>query len=173
MTTLHLGVLDVAYSNAPTASARVTSNKATLRRLNSKTPPKAARTSNGAFKTTGDVAAILEAKYHVMDAFFTAHQDEVIGYLEKGIEGALQNLALGAPGGNVSFSAEAESEIETRFRQFLSLREMDHLNYPGVPTRAAQLGVSHRFAHPYARRGSRPSFIDTGLYQASFRAWID
>jgi hypothetical protein len=34
-------------------------------------------------------------------------------------------------------------------------------------------GVNHRFMHPYARRPSRPSFIDTGLYVANFTAWVD
>jgi hypothetical protein len=38
---------------------------------------------------------------------------------------------------------------------------------------AALHGVSHRFKHPYARRARRPSFIDTGLYQNSFAAWVD
>jgi len=41
--------------------------------------------------------------------------------------------------------------------------------------------VSHRFANPthrrvkgagLVRRAPRPSFIDTGLYQASFKAWV-
>lgn len=171
-TTLHLGVVDVGYSDAPIAPARAKSNKATLRRLNSKNPPQAPRTGSNSFKTTGDVAEILEAKYHVMQIFFNLHQDFIVGELEASLEGALQNLSLGAPR-SISISAEAESAIENQFRQFLALREMDGLGYPGVPTKASLRGVSHRFAHPYARRASRPSFIDTGLYQASFRAWMD
>jgi len=173
MTTLHLGVLDVAYSDAPAAPARAKSNAATLRRLSSKNPPKAPRTRSNRFKTTGDVAAILESKYHVMEIFFNLHQDFVVDELKSSMEGALQNLALGAPGNSVSFSAEAESAIEHDFRQFISLREMDGLGYPGIPTKASLKGVSHRFTHPYAKRGSRPSFIDTGLYQASFKVWVD
>jgi len=48
---------------------------------------------------------------------------------------------------------------------------METLGYPGVPTRAALMGVNSRLKK---RRGKRrPSFRDTGLYQASFMAWVD
>jgi hypothetical protein len=108
-----------------------------------------------------------------MEIFFNLHQDFIVGELKDSLQGALGNLMMGAPAQSTSFSAEATSAIENDFRMFLSLREMDDINYPGVPTRAALRGVSHRFAHPYARRASRPSFVDTGLFMASFRAWMD
>lgn len=174
LTIIHLGVVDVAYSAAPAISVKAQSNKTTLRRRKSKKPQPAPKTSaSGSFKTTGDVADILEAKYHVMEIFFELHENFIIGELKTSMEGALQNLALGAPPGSISLTAEAQSSIENDFRMFLGLREMDGLGYPGVPTQAALDGVSHRFLHPYAKRASRPSFIDTGLYQASFRAWVD
>jgi hypothetical protein len=85
------------------------------------------------------------------------------------LEGQLENLIMGAPQNSIRYD-QAGSAIENMFRNFLDLREMDGM--PGVPTAAAEHGVSHRFKHPYAKRASRPSFIDTGLYQASFVAEV-
>jgi hypothetical protein len=66
------------------------------------------------------------------------------------------------------------AEIEERFKDFLSLQEMDKLGVPGVPTEAAKKGKSSRFKRRRSKGGApRPSFIDTGLYQSSFKAWVD
>lgn len=166
--TIHLGVVDVSYSDsnyAPTSSPKRRIGQARRGKANA---PKG-NTNN---QTTGDVAEILEAKYHIMEIFADLHEDLIVKAYEDAMEGALQNLAAGAPP-TISVTAQAETDIETRFRQFLSNREMDATATPGVPTRAAMRGVSHRFAHPYARRASRPSFIDTGLYQINFAVWTD
>ena len=50
---------------------------------------------------------------------------------------------------------------------------LDHEEH-GIKTTAARRGVSHLLPRPYARSNPpRPSFIDTGLYRASFRAWTE
>ena len=145
---LHLGVIDVTY-HLPTGKGR--------RRRS-----RAGRTS------TGDVANFLEKRYGVMETFFSVHSRDVVQAMESSLSGALENLLLGAPTTGTSFGA-ATSEVERQFRQFLSNREMDGL--PGVPTQAAQRGVNRRLK---VRRGAmRPSYIDTGLYQQSFTAWVD
>jgi hypothetical protein len=70
--------------------------------------------------------------------------------------------------------ARGMGKIEQRFRDFISLREVERVGIPGVPTKAALRGISHRLLHPYARSNQRrPSFRDTGLYMNSFRAWVD
>jgi hypothetical protein len=166
VTTLHLGVIEVPYSDASYAAAPKGKRLGRAKRGN----PAAPRGSNQ--QTTGDVAQLLEDKYHIMETFFELHENDIAGMFERSAEGALQNLMAGAPG-TISITAEAESEIEARFRQFLSNREMDATGTAGVPTRAARLGVSHRFLHPYARRSSRPSFIDTSLYVSNFHVWSD
>jgi hypothetical protein len=56
---------------------------------------------------------------------------------------------------------------------FLSSQEAEKVGIPGTPTQAALRGVNHRRRHPYRRSNPRrPSFIDSGLYEASMRAWI-
>jgi hypothetical protein len=69
-------------------------------------------------------------------------------------------------------SVKETDKIEAKFRQNLSSRKYDGV-IPGVPTTAAQRGISHLQQRPYAKRSSRPSFVDTGMYQRSFRAWVE
>jgi len=145
MTTLHLGVMDQPYDN-----------------------------SLGA--TTGSVAEILEEKYHVMEVFFESRIDDVTDALEKSIQGALDALDMGAPVENIDPFGSATADIEAAFRHFLDSQEIERLGIPGVPTQAALDGVSHRFKKPKGKKGAkrapRPSFIDTGLYEASMKAWF-
>lgn len=150
MTTLHLGVIDIPYSQAPN--------------------PRQRRPRSNV--TTGDVAGWLEDRYHVMELFFEEHASDVVApALEKSVAGAITSLMSGAPVTIDPFGS-ATSKIEDAFKQFLSTGEAERLGIPGVPTQAALRGVNHRMARPYARRASRPSFIDTGLYQSTFKAWF-
>lgn len=141
MTTLHLGVADVPYQIG----------------------------RNG--KTTGDVAEILEAKYHVMERFWNRHGPDFVDGLVAGQVQAMEAAITGRP---VTVDTRSVlSEMQHEFRRFISTREVERVGIKGVPTQAALKGVSHRRKHPYAGRNPRrPSFRDSGLYMASFRAWI-
>ena len=109
-----------------------------------------------------------------MEVFFeTFGADKIAELAGVAIAGAIEDVAAGRPPDRIVPTAEAESEIEAKFRSFLSEQKMDGIGIPGVPTQAALNGVSHRFLHPYAKRPERPSFIDTGLYQANFKAWFE
>lgn len=123
-------------------------------------------------KTTGDVAEILEEKYHVMEHFSQLHGEEIATAVGEALEGSLETMLIGGKWDKNAF-ASAESEIENMFRKMLSEKELDKLGYPGIPTQAALKGVSHRRKRPYVRRGPRPSFLDTTLFSTSFRAWTD
>lgn len=158
---LHLGVLDMPYADAPKKHQR-----------------KSGGTPN---ETTGDVAEILEAKYGVMEQFYKAHEQDIATSLESSIAGALENL-LASKGSSLTKQilagtstglAQAESEIKDKFSNFLSNKEVETLGIAGVPTQAALDGVNHRLKHPYKKRPARASFIDTGLYETSFRAWVE
>lgn len=120
--------------------------------------------------TTGDVAQILETKYGIMAAFYRVHGQEVAADIEKSLGGALEALMMGQ---SIDPWGRATQSIERRFRDFISSREAERVGIPGAPTLAAIRGVNHRLAHPYARSNPRrPSFRDTGLYEASFRSWV-
>lgn len=121
--------------------------------------------------TTYDVAQILERKYGVMQAYYTAHANEIAHWVEDSLAGALESLAMG---GKVDPWGSATQKIAGGFRQFISSMEAERVGIPGTPTRAAVRGVNHRFKRPYSRKNPRrPSFRDTGLYMASVRSWID
>ena len=141
---LHLGVMDVPYKEG----------------------------SNSNTKTTGDVAEILETKYNVMAVFYEEHAAQISDWLAESVADQVEAMMGGAPAPSDPFQ-DGTQNIEARFKDFLALREMDSLGIPGVPTRAAQMGVSHRFKHPYAKRAPRPSFIDTSLYVSSMKVWVE
>lgn len=124
--------------------------------------------------TTGEVAQILEDNYGVMQTFVdTIGQDSIAKVLERSVVNAVEAMVMGSNSASINLTAEGEGEIEGAFRQFLEQQDMDG-RVDGVPTKASLAGVSHRFKKPTAAaNSSRPSFIDTGRFSASFRAWTD
>jgi hypothetical protein len=149
---LHLGVIELPYVDAPTPGR------------------KRSRKRRASTVTTGDVAGWLENRYGVMQAFATVHEKDVAADLEKSVVGALESFMLGAPAQLDPFGS-ATSSIEDRFKQFLSTREVETVGIPGVPTQAALMGINRRLKS--GRGPRRPSFIDTSLYQSSFKAWVE
>jgi hypothetical protein len=122
--------------------------------------------------TAEDVAAILESKYKIIDTFTEMYaaqiQYTILSQFEK-VAGDV--LSGGRRRGDLgSILKPATKQIEVMFRQFLDKEEMNG-RAPGVPTKAALAGVRHGRGSK-TRTGSRPSFIDTGIYRASFRAWV-
>lgn len=171
MPTLHLGVLDVAYSTAHTGD-----------------PGKNDTT------TTFEVAEKLEEKYHVMQTFFDSRKQKIADYLAESVANSINDLIRGRQieaissatfenkfhGIKVNYERSsltygADQRIETEFRRFIFANEMQKMaiGTTGAPVSMAALrGVNHRFKRPYAKRNkARPAFVDTGLYVNSFRAW--
>jgi hypothetical protein len=171
MTTLHLGVVDIPYVDGPAAIKKLVSRIGRRRDRTLDENTEGLGSKRGV--TTGDVAGWLEDRYHIMELFFEAHHDDITRLLTESIAGQLENLLAGAPFNDLNPLAGGTEEIENLFRKFLSDREVEGLGIPGVPTQAALDGVSARFKSGYNPKGRRPSFIDTGLYEASFRAWSD
>ena len=163
---LTLGVLDVPYP-APEADPPVLTAKQARRRRRADV-----RAAFGVQEsvTTGDVAQVLEARYHVMETFYELHAQEIADDITVSLKNSLEDaISGGGPIGNYQLS-DSESFIQAEFVKFIDSKEMEGLGIPGVPTQAALDGVNHRMKHPYAKRAPRPSFRDTGLYSQSFRA---
>jgi hypothetical protein len=151
---LMLGVVDVAYSDSDGAT------------------------------TTGDVAGYLEDEYHVMRTFLELYEDQIGEFLADAMVGEIESLAQGKPvaifgrdietqlGNRVIAGQSVNGKIEEAFRNFLDAREWQGTS--GQTVQAADDGVNHRKKHPYANANkARPAFVDSGLYQASFRAWLE
>jgi hypothetical protein len=120
--------------------------------------------------TTVTVAMALEERYHVLETFVEHHTADIGEAVNNSIEGALENLHMGMPMGD-PFS-EAGQEIASGFRTFLMTAEIETLGVEGVPTQASIDRQSLRFKNKHGN-APRPSFVDTGTYEASMRAWIE
>jgi hypothetical protein len=148
---LHFGVFDVPYRLAPSRRQRK---------------------ARAGTVTTSDVAGFLENKYGLMEAFFESQKDGIVGDLEEGLQGVLESFLMGAPPQLDAFGSGV-AKIEDRFKQFLSTQKAEQVGIPGVPTEAALAGVNPRLKRPHAKGNPRrPSFIATGLFQSSFKAWV-
>lgn len=167
---LILGNVDIPYSYDVKEIASKKRNVKKSRKLKSRLKG-SIYGAEGTAVTTGDVANWLEDKYHPYRVFVEIHENEIGQYLVDSIEGAFDTFLQTGKVPLSAFSA-AESQIETRFREFIVNKEMDSLGYPGVPTKAALHGVSHRKKHPYKKRAPRPSFLDTGLYVSTAAAEV-
>lgn len=153
MPKLLLGVVDVAYSDGEGA------------------------------KTTGEVAGYLEDEYHIMCTFLESYEDKIGEFLADAMVGEIEALAQGKPvlifgkdvetqlGDRVISGSSVNGKIEEAFRDFLDAREWKQTS--GQAVDAADQGINHRKSQPYKKRNARPEFVDTGLYQASFRAWLE
>lgn len=158
---LHFGVIEQPYTSYDAGRKAADPKR---RRAKAPVVKHAARTVS-----TGQVAEWLEDRYHVMEVFYESDAG-AMPLLKQSLQDALEDVLMGAPVGANPFLG-ATSEIQARFKQFISGRAMEMLGIPGVPTEAALMGVNHRLKR---RRGPRrPSFRDTGLYEASFQAWVD
>ncbi|WP_260426974.1 hypothetical protein [Burkholderia cenocepacia] len=142
MPTLYLGVIDVAYTGAGAKPG----------------------------VTTGDVATFIEDEYHVMRVFLEMYEEEIGDLLANEIAGEIESIAQGKPVGRLALDVST-GKIGELFRDFLDAREWKQASAQAVA--AADEGVNHRKKRPYASENpARAEFIDTGLYQASFRAWV-
>lgn len=136
---LHLGVLDVSYSE------------------------------HGRPTTTGDVAEILEERYGVMETFAELYESQMADIVVGDLLALVEAQQHGAP---PPINEISMSKIDHLFRDYLDRGEWEQKS-GNTATMAAQRGVSHRKKRPYvAKNKMRPSFIDTGTYQRSFRAWV-
>jgi len=121
--------------------------------------------------TTGDVAEHLEDKYHIMRSFVELHEDEIAEAMAKDMAGLIESVQMG---GKTDFKLPgAMQSIQNQFRRFLTQGEMQRLMPATQPIAAADAGVNHRKKRPYVKKNkARAAFVDTGLYRASFRAWM-
>jgi len=119
--------------------------------------------------TTYGVAMILEDKYGLFSKFAESNIKNISSHLTDSVAGALETVLQGGKVKNPF--ASAESAIDKDFRHFLDIEQMAKLGVEGVPTKAALMGKSIRFKRKVGPR--RPSFIDSGVLQASFKSWVD
>ena len=116
--------------------------------------------------STGEVASILEAKYHVMRTFVELHEQEICDTLTAQMGSMLEDAKTGAP---IAFGVIRFPKIEEEFNRYLDLGEWEATS--GQPTQAAIDRKSLRKkSGEYATQ--RPSFLDSGKYAESIAIWV-
>jgi hypothetical protein len=139
--------------------------------------------------TTGSVATQLEENYGLFSAFYETKKDQITHLIEEDVDIAIEALINGSALKNPF--GDSTSTIDILFKDFLSTQEAERVLAPGknglpVPTKAALEGKSLRlkggkkirkvkkgqeYQNYYGNR--RPSFIDSGVFEASFKAWVE
>jgi hypothetical protein len=147
---LVLGVIDVPYEDGKTTTGDVADAT-----------------------TTGDVAEILEGKYHVMEIFYLERREQIEALIAGQAAAALQNLLTGSMQyGDPIF--DVTQQIDELFRDFLDADEISAILPITQQITAAQIGKNSRKKSGYNKNNeARPAFIDSGLFQSSFRSWIE
>ena len=105
--------------------------------------------------TTYGVGKILEEKYGLFSKFYESHEDKIVKNLTESLVGALETTLMG-------------QHVEDPF--VAATDQIATLGVQGVPTKAALMGKSVRFKRKRGPR--RPSFIDSGTLQTSFKSWV-
>ena len=169
---IHLGFEDFKYEERHTVQSPLSAR--TRARLAKKPSPE--QQAYGAGETTKSVADRLEAEYSVVETFYDQPniQDFIVNLLEDALYDITEVVMQSDHPPTVPIPIKDIDKIEERFRRALSGMELEGQTSPGsTPTQTALKGVSHLFTNPYKQRGRRPSFIDTGMYRQSFRAWVE
>jgi len=135
--------------------------------------------------TSYGLGNILEEKYTLFSAFVDIHQQEISNQLSESLAGAMETfLATGNMPKN-PFNAAGE-ELTLSLKKYIYTEELAG-KVAGVPTQAALEGISTRTMNgknPRKVKGGqkfkrvktgvrRPSFIDTGIFEASTKVWIE
>jgi len=166
---IHLGFVNFPYQGRYGAESPLT---ATVKKKRQRTLSKA-QTGYGEGRTTAEVAEELEKRYNIVETFFDLEKDKILEMIEEAFAEDAEIVMMGQPPRTGGLSDKATDKIEQSFRRNLAAQKYDGL-IRGVPTLASLRGVSHLKLHPFAKRNSsRPSFIDTGMYQRSFTVWAE
>ena len=120
-------------------------------------------------ETTGDVAGYIENKFHVMRIFVEENMDDIALEVGKRLAGEIESLVQGRP--PIESPVVEFPKVEMMFRDFLDSNEIQTIFTHRIV--AADKGYSTRKKKKGEARPPRPAFIDTGLYQTSFRSWMD
>jgi hypothetical protein len=143
---LHLGFEDHAYPSQPSPLKR---GKLT----------RSLKATYGQGKTSREVAKELEDRYKIVEEFWNLEEDNFVEILEDAFAEDIEEVMTMKKPSRKGVSFKGTDLLEARFRRNLALGRYDNI-ISGVPTTAA-------------KRGHRPSFIVTGTYLQSFRAWLE
>ena len=160
--TLHMGFINTPYT-AEAMEAPVRASKLEERRKR--------RRGFSRTMTADKLSKILERKYGIVETFSEVYKEEINALIHNGFrevaEHTIQNRGGATRAKMKNLMKPHTDQIQNLFKTFIDDEEMNGM-IPGVPTDASKgkrrkRGISTR---------QRPSFSRTGIYKASFRAWV-
>jgi len=160
---LQLGFEDIPYAARYSKQSPLT---ATVKKRKPKTLSPIQQ-AYGQGKTVGEVAKDIEKKYGVVETFYNLEENYIVDNLERSFKDSIE---IGIMKGSWDVAWDP-TPLQGKFRRSLTGRRFDGL-IRGVPTRAATRGISHLRRKP-TTSVPRPSFVNTGLYMRSFKAWME
>jgi hypothetical protein len=159
-------VIHLGFLNTPYTAKAIASPMAGVRSVLAKKQSRGVTST----MTAVDVANILENKYGILDLFSKYYIDEIMQPITSSFNDTMLEVLTGEYKSTkepiLQKMRPKAREIENLFREFLNNEEMNG-RVGGVPTQAALTGKGRRTRRP------GPSFVDTGIYKASFRVWLD
>jgi hypothetical protein len=144
-------------------------------------------------KTTGAVGEELEKNYKLFSSFYEYRKNEIADLVAKDAAIGIEKMLKGESVTVANTFAVSGEEITHKLHDFITSKDAETYSKPAfpliVPTLAAQEGLSYRFekgvtAKRYVKgklgkgkeitkRAPRPSFIYSGVFEASLKGWIE
>ena len=129
--------------------------------------------------TSYGLGKILEEKYTLFSSYVEMHHKDIENELCEALVGAFETYQATGHIAKQPFDA-AGQELSLGLKQFIYKEELAG-KVAGVPTQAALEGVTTRKVgrgkkSKFKRTKTgvrRPSFIDSGIFEASTKVWID
>jgi hypothetical protein len=156
---LHMGFINTPY---------LQENLATPFRAAEKEEKRKRKRGFSRTMTAEKLSKILESKYGIVETFSGVYEEEIKSLMHEGFREVAENIISTRKAGETTVQMKKlmnpyTKQIESMFRTFIDNEEMNGM-VPGVPTKVSIKGRG--------RRRPGPSFIRTGIYKASFRAWV-
>jgi len=143
-------------------------------------------------KSTYDVGVDLEKRYGIFSMFYNVHEQEITDLIAKDAEIGLEMMLKGQSLDIPKVFAVSTEEITDKMHKFITSQEVERVasiyGEKGIPTQAALDGTSFRFNKGFTakrqvkgllgkgkaikKRNPRPSFMYSGVFEASLKAEI-
>lgn len=118
-------------------------------------------------KTVGDVAEIIEDKFHVMQIFADMHEQDMADELSISYANAMDSIFSGRPMPK-DFAASATAKIGDMFETYINTQEH------GIDLKKLRKPLAgSRKKRQYRKAKAATAFLDTGLYRGAFKAWTE
>jgi hypothetical protein len=144
-------------------------------------------------KTTGAVGDDLEERYGLFSLFYNTHKKDIAELVAQDAAIGIEKMLKGETVTVSNTFAVSGEEITDKMHKFITSQEVERVaagyGEQGIPTQAALEGRSYRFekgvtAKRYVKgkrgkgkavikRAPRPSFMYSGVFEASLKGWIE